>query len=210
MCARTNWSGVPPRDAVRRAVRERFRPIVLTTLTAVLGMLPTALGFGTGAAPEQGLAIVVLGGVAWSSVLSTNLLPALYLRWGGGHEAPRRLLRSPAAKRLRRVSAVAARYPGDGARRCRERHDRRRGDGVRAAPSCVRPCPRPRHDGRRHARGDQRSAVEGRTRRTRHRRGAGVRRRPVARSGTGCLACVSDERSGRSDRVRPWACIRHQ
>ena len=74
--------GLAPEDAVRRAVRERFRPIVLTTLTAVLGMLPTALGFGTGAAPEQGLAIVVLGGVLWSSVLSTNLLPALYLRWG--------------------------------------------------------------------------------------------------------------------------------
>jgi cobalt-zinc-cadmium resistance protein CzcA len=55
---------------------------VLTTLTAALGMLPTALGFGAGAAPEQGLAIVVLGGVLWSALLSTNLLPALYLRWG--------------------------------------------------------------------------------------------------------------------------------
>ncbi|NNM60809.1 MAG: efflux RND transporter permease subunit [Steroidobacteraceae bacterium] len=75
-------AGVPPADAVRRAVHERFRPIVLTTLTASLGMLPTALGYGSGAAPEQGLAIVVLGGVLWSSVLSTNLLPALYLRWG--------------------------------------------------------------------------------------------------------------------------------
>lgn len=75
--------GLTPEDAVRRAVRERFRPIVLTTLTAILGMLPTALGFGAGAAPEQGLAIVVLGGVLWSSLMSTNLLPALYLRWGG-------------------------------------------------------------------------------------------------------------------------------
>lgn len=74
--------GLAREEAVRRAVRERFRPIVLTTLTAALGMLPTALGFGTGAAPEQGLAIVVLGGVLWSSLLSTNLLPALYLRWG--------------------------------------------------------------------------------------------------------------------------------
>ena len=75
-------AGTPPVDAVRRAVRERLRPILLTALTAALGMLPTALGFGTGAAPEQGLAIVVLGGVLWSSLLSTNLLPALYLRWG--------------------------------------------------------------------------------------------------------------------------------
>ncbi|HVC02046.1 MAG TPA: efflux RND transporter permease subunit [Steroidobacteraceae bacterium] len=75
-------AGLATQAAVRRAVHERFRPILLTTLTASLGMLPTALGFGTGAAPEQGLAIVVLGGVLWSSVLSTNLLPALYLRWG--------------------------------------------------------------------------------------------------------------------------------
>jgi cobalt-zinc-cadmium resistance protein CzcA len=74
--------GRSPEDAVRLATRERLRPIVLTALTAALGMLPTALGFGEGAAPEQGLAIVVLGGVLWSSVLSTNLLPALYLRWG--------------------------------------------------------------------------------------------------------------------------------
>jgi len=80
--------GLAPEDAVRRAVRERFRPIVLTTLTAALGMLPTALGFGTGAAPEQGLAIVVLGGVLWSSLLSTNLLPALYLRWGRHAQQP--------------------------------------------------------------------------------------------------------------------------
>ncbi len=74
--------GMSPEGAVRTATRERLRPIVLTALTAALGMLPTALGFGAGAAPEQGLAIVVLGGVLWSSVLSTNLLPALYLRWG--------------------------------------------------------------------------------------------------------------------------------
>lgn len=74
--------GMPPEAAVRRATHERLRPIVLTALTAALGMLPTALGFGEGAAPEQGLAIVVLGGVLWSAMLSTNLLPALYLRWG--------------------------------------------------------------------------------------------------------------------------------
>jgi heavy metal efflux system protein len=73
--------GLPPQAAVREAVSIRFRPIVLTTLTAVFGMLPTALGWGIGAAPEQGLAVVILGGVLWSSILSTNLLPALYLHW---------------------------------------------------------------------------------------------------------------------------------
>jgi cobalt-zinc-cadmium resistance protein CzcA len=72
-------AGMPPEEAVREAVHVRFRPIALTTLTAVLGMLPTALGWGQGAAPEQGLAAVVLGGILWSAMLSTNLLPALYL-----------------------------------------------------------------------------------------------------------------------------------
>ncbi|CAE6737881.1 Cobalt-zinc-cadmium resistance protein CzcA [Paraburkholderia haematera] len=66
-------------DAVRDAVSVRFRPILLTALTASLGLLPTALGFGKGAAPEQGLAIVTLGGLVWSGLLSTNLLPALYV-----------------------------------------------------------------------------------------------------------------------------------
>ncbi|MDE2006994.1 MAG: efflux RND transporter permease subunit, partial [Rhodospirillales bacterium] len=76
--------GLALEAAVREAVRVRFRPILLTTLTAALGMLPTALGWGQGAAPEQGLAIVILGGIVWSALLSTNLLPALYLRWRRG------------------------------------------------------------------------------------------------------------------------------
>jgi len=74
--------GMDRESAVREAVSLRFRPIVLTTLTAVLGMLPTALGWGLGAQPEQALAIVILGGVLWTSLLSTNLIPALYLHWG--------------------------------------------------------------------------------------------------------------------------------
>lgn len=76
---RNEAAGLDPEAAVREAVHVRFRPIALTTLTAILGMLPTALGWGQGAAPEQGLAAVVLGGILWSAMLSTNLLPALYL-----------------------------------------------------------------------------------------------------------------------------------
>ncbi len=77
--------GMNPEAAIREAVEVRFRPILLTTLAAVLGMLPTALGWGLGAAPEQGLAVVVLGGIIWSSMLSTNLVPALYLWWRRRH-----------------------------------------------------------------------------------------------------------------------------
>lgn len=73
--------GLPLEEAVREAIQVRFRPIVLTAITAMLGMLPTALGLGQGAAPEQGLAVVILGGLAWSAIRSTNLIPALYLHW---------------------------------------------------------------------------------------------------------------------------------
>ena len=74
-------AGLPVDEAVREAIQVRFRPIMLTAVTAILGMLPTAVGFGQGAAPEQGLAVVILGGLVWSAVRSTNLIPALYLYW---------------------------------------------------------------------------------------------------------------------------------
>ena len=76
---RNEAAGMARADAVQEALDVRFRPILLTTATAVLGMLPTALGFGVGAAPEQGLAVVIVGGVVWSALLSTNLIPALYV-----------------------------------------------------------------------------------------------------------------------------------
>ncbi|WP_019939660.1 efflux RND transporter permease subunit [Bordetella sp. FB-8] len=74
-------AGLPVEQAVREAIQVRFRPIMLTAITAMLGMLPTALGLGEGAAPEQGLAVVILGGLIWSALRSTNLIPALYLHW---------------------------------------------------------------------------------------------------------------------------------
>lgn len=88
---RNQAAGMDAGPAMHDAVDVRFRPILLTTLTAVLGMLPTALGWSVGAAPEQGLAVVIAGGVAWSAVLSTNLLPALWIaakkRGGPGNVA---------------------------------------------------------------------------------------------------------------------------
>jgi cobalt-zinc-cadmium resistance protein CzcA len=76
---RNEAEGLPVVDAVHDAVEVRFRPILLTVLTASLGLLPTALGFGKGAAPEQGLAIVTLGGLVWNGLPGTNLIPALYV-----------------------------------------------------------------------------------------------------------------------------------
>ena len=78
--------GMKKIDAIYEGVRVRFRPIFLTVITAILGMLPTALGLGKGAAPEQSLAIVIMGGIFWSALLSTNLLPALYAHWSKNKE----------------------------------------------------------------------------------------------------------------------------
>ena len=83
---RNEKAGMSPEEAVDEALNVRFRPIFLTTAVAILGMLPTALGFGAGAAPEQGLAVVIGGGILWSALLCTNLLPALYLAGRGGRK----------------------------------------------------------------------------------------------------------------------------
>ncbi len=89
-------AGMALEAAVRDAIAVRFRPIVLTALTAMLGMLPTALGLGAGAAPEQGLAVVILGGLLWSALRSTNLIPALYLH-GRRRQLARQARLGPAA-----------------------------------------------------------------------------------------------------------------
>lgn len=71
-------AGVPLREALHRAGRDRLRPIVVTTLTTVFGMLPLALGLGEGAATRVPLAVAVIGGLLAASLLSLFVTPALY------------------------------------------------------------------------------------------------------------------------------------
>ena len=86
---RNERDGYTGEEAVKNAIEARFRPLLLTTLTAVLGALPTAIGWGIGAAPEQGLAVVIVGGMIWTSLLSANLIPSLYTRIADKHGARR-------------------------------------------------------------------------------------------------------------------------
>jgi len=60
------------------AVCERFRPIVMITLAAVLGMLPLALGQGIGAEMRNGVGIASAGGIPVSGVLTLIVMPTLY------------------------------------------------------------------------------------------------------------------------------------
>ena len=70
--------GHPLREAIFRAGRRRLRPILMTALATIVGMLPLALGVGSGAQMLQPLAIAVIGGVAVSMVLSLLITPVLF------------------------------------------------------------------------------------------------------------------------------------
>jgi multidrug efflux pump subunit AcrB len=57
----------------------RLRPILMTTCSTILGMIPIALGLGTGAELRQPMAMVIVGGLVTSSLLSLIVVPVLYL-----------------------------------------------------------------------------------------------------------------------------------
>jgi multidrug efflux pump subunit AcrB len=65
-------------EAVIEAATERFRPILMTSLATVLGVLPIALSLGAAAGSRQSLGIAVVGGLTGATFLSLFLVPALY------------------------------------------------------------------------------------------------------------------------------------
>src|SRR5881409_2333877 len=71
--------GEPLRVAVPRAGRIRLRPILMTVLTTVVGLLPMALAFGVGTEANQPLAIAVIGGLLVSTFFTLVLIPTLYV-----------------------------------------------------------------------------------------------------------------------------------
>jgi CzcA family heavy metal efflux pump len=71
--------GLPLREAVALAARTRLRPILMTSLATVVGLLPMALGLGTGGETNAPLARAVIGGLSVSTALTLFLVPTLYL-----------------------------------------------------------------------------------------------------------------------------------
>ena len=65
-------------DAIILAANLRFRPILMTTLTTVIGMLPLAIGLGEGSEMLQPLAIVIVFGLSFSILVSLVLIPIIY------------------------------------------------------------------------------------------------------------------------------------
>jgi HAE1 family hydrophobic/amphiphilic exporter-1 len=81
---------LPLRVAVETAGRTRLRPIVMTTLTTILGLVPMSLGIGEGAELQAPLARVVIGGLAASTLITLVFVPTLYTIFEEGLSAFRR------------------------------------------------------------------------------------------------------------------------
>jgi multidrug efflux pump len=86
-------------EAIYQACLLRFRPILMTTMAAIFGALPLALGTGTGSELRRPLGITIIGGLIVSQMLTLYTTPVVYLyldrlriRWAGSHrKAPNQL-----------------------------------------------------------------------------------------------------------------------
>lgn len=100
--------GMARQDALRDAARKRARPILMTTVAMVAGMLPLALGWGADAETRAPMAIAVIGGLISSTVLSLLLIPPAYMLMDDLSSLSGRLLRRLAPEAAKEASEADA------------------------------------------------------------------------------------------------------
>lgn len=76
-------AGLAPREAIIEGARRRVRPVLMTSLTTVLGLIPMALGLGRGGELAAPMALVTMGGLASSTVFTLFVIPVLYSLFAG-------------------------------------------------------------------------------------------------------------------------------
>ena len=96
---------MPPREAIYQGCLIRFRPIMMTTMAALLGAVPIAVGYGAGGDARQSLGLVVVGGLIFSQMVTLYLTPVVYTYMAALQSWLRKEKKKPAVKQPEPVRA---------------------------------------------------------------------------------------------------------